>query len=92
MAVDLSRVMPALTSAEINSVKASVLAEYEMARRSFREFLQFVKIPQPGTGMIPLQQWPHVLDVLDSLEQHDSLAITKARQIGFTTLLSAYAL
>ena len=92
MTVDQARVMPALTSAELNSVKASVLAEYEMARRSFREFLQFVKIPQPGTGMIPLQQWPYVLKVLDSLEQHDSLAITKARQIGFTTLLSAYAL
>lgn len=84
--------MSALTREELDIFKAGRLAEYELARRRFRNFLKFVKIPQPGTGMIALQQWSYVLEVVGDLETEDSLIYTKARQIGFTTIISAYAL
>ena len=64
----------------------------ELAKRRFRHFLPFVKVDQPGIGMVPLQMWPHVVEVVDALENYRLIDIAKARQIGITTILSAYAL
>ena len=64
----------------------------EAAKLSFREFLRFVKVDQPGIGMVPLQMWDHVNEVVDALEKYRLIEIAKARQIGITTILSAYAL
>jgi len=57
-----------------------------------RSFLQLVKVTEPGVGMTPIQQWDHINDITNDLETERLLAYAKARQIGMTTILSAYML
>ena len=69
-----------------------LLAKYALATLSFRDFLPFVKITESGSGVIPLEMWPHINDMVDDLELERLLAWAKSRQISATTILSAYAL
>jgi len=63
----------------------------EKGRRAFRHFLPYVRVVASGTGVVPLEKWPHVMELVDSVEERSSIIIGKARQIGMTTILSAYA-
>ena len=72
--------------------KEKLLTRYAMAQRSFRHFLPFVKVPVSGVGMVPIEMWPYVEEVVSDLETDRLMARPKSRKIGFTTILSAYAL
>lgn len=67
-------------------------ALFELARRYFQDVLHFVQISEPGVGMIPMEQWPHLQELNQSLDTERLLVLAKCRQVGFTTDLSAYAL
>ena len=70
-------------------------AEAELARRSFLEFLHYVWILDPppmGAGEIKLELWPHLLDLVETLLLERLIVILKARQVGVSWLLAAYAL
>ena len=79
-----------ITTEEIK--QAGELARLEMARRSFQSFLPFVRVVEPGTGMVELQQWPHLQNVTDTLDTSKMVVWAKSRQIGITTILSAFVL
>ncbi len=64
----------------------------ELARRQFRFLVPFVKVSEPGVGMVPMQRWPHIVELNDALESERLIALAKCRQIGITTDLSSYAL
>lgn len=51
-----------------------------------------MKVPVSGVGMVPIEMWPYVEEVVDDLENERLLARPKSRKIGMTTILSAYAL
>jgi len=63
----------------------------ELARREFKDFCYFVKIPESGKGMIPMVLWPHLLDAIDDLMDPDPDVWAKSRQVGITTGLAAFA-
>ena len=69
-----------------------VAAEYELARRRFRDFLKYVKIkePPPGEGIIPFEFWPHLEEMIDALPVTRLMEWLKARRNGATWLVSAY--
>lgn len=70
----------------------ALVARYALATRHFRDFLPFVKIAESGSGVIPLEMWPHIYEMVDDLEAERLITWAKARQISATTILSAYAL
>ena len=72
--------------------KALKQLEYELARRSFRDFLKFVKVIEPGTGMVEMQVWGHLESLNTALETEKQVVLAKSRQIGITTDLAAYVL
>ena len=67
-------------------------ARHELARREYAHFMPFVKIVEPGTGMVTLQEWPHLMETQSALATHTRIVLAKSRQIGMTTLLSSYVL
>ena len=72
--------------------QAGTLARFEMARRSFQKFLPYIQIIEPGTGMVPLDIWPHLHDAIGTMADSRMVIWAKSRQIGITTILSAYVL
>ena len=72
--------------------EASNLARLELARRSFDHFLPYVRVIEPGTGMVELEQWPHLEDAISTLGNSKMVVWAKSRQIGITTILSAFVL
>jgi hypothetical protein len=62
----------------------------EIGKRSFRHFLPFVKVPEHGIGMVPLQEWPHILQAVETLSLNKLIVWAKSRQIGITTILASY--
>ena len=72
--------------------QAGRFARFEMAKREYRRFMPFVKIVEPGTGMVTLQEWPHLMEVEEALRGNSRIVLAKSRQIGMTTLLSSYVL
>ena len=68
------------------------LAGFEMGRRSFQKFLPYVRIIEPGTGMVELQDWPHLSQAISTMDAAKMVIWAKSRQIGITTILSAYVL
>lgn len=75
-----------------------VKRERRKCLKSFLYFLEYVKIIEPpkpgmtGGGIIPLLLWPHILVVVKALLNHSLISVLKARQIGLSTILSAYIL
>lgn len=61
---------------------------------SFEYFLSHVKVlePPPGGGRIDFVMWPHLREVVELLGTDRLLSILKARQVGLSWLLAAYAL
>lgn len=72
--------------------KEQLVTDYALAQRSFRHFLPFVKVPTSGVGIVPIEMWPYVLEIITDLENERLLNRPKSRKIGMTTILSAYAL
>ena len=72
--------------------KEKLLTRYAMAQRSFRYFLPFVKVPVSGVGMVPIEMWPYVEEMVYDLENERLINRPKSRKIGMTTILSSYAL
>ena len=68
--------------------------DYILAERQFIRWLAHVKIlePPPGVGILPWQPWPHLSELAAALTESRFLVILKARQIGISWLLAAYAL
>ena len=73
---------------------AGASAHFELAKRNFWDFLDFVKIlePQPGRGTISFERWPHLVDVCHILEEQKLLVWLKSRQTGASWMLAAYGL
>jgi hypothetical protein len=86
-------IKPQFTSREI---------EYAICQKSFIEFLKRIKImePPPGRGVIEFEFWPHLHEVARLLTDvgadgkyiNTLITILKARQVGISWLLAAYAL
>ena len=72
--------------------QAGTLARFEMARRSFQKFLPYIQIIEPGTGMVPMDVWPHLDNAITTMADRRMIIWAKSRQIGITTILSAYVL
>lgn len=53
---------------------------------------QFIHVSDPNKGDIMFESWPHLEKLLYAIETHDRIIILKARQIGITWLIAAYAL
>ena len=67
----------------------------EVVRRSFEDFLRYVSVlsPEPsGDSIIPFIMWPHLKETVDIILRDRLVIILKARQIGISWLLAAYAL
>jgi hypothetical protein len=63
--------------------------------KSFIDFLEHVYIIDPppyGRGVIKFQLWPHLVDLIHILGTDRLICILKARQVGISWLLAAYAL
>ena len=79
-----------LIPAQLEIFKAEL--EAEIAREDFLFFLKFVKVqdPPPGLGIRPFEMWPYIEEAASELLSKKLIHILKARQIGWTTLLSAF--
>jgi hypothetical protein len=68
-------------------------AERDLASRSFVDFLDHVKViePPPGRGVIPFAKWEHLMEVVELFGTERLISILKARQVGLSWLLAAYA-
>ena len=74
-------------------------AEYAACAGSFLRFLGYCKIEEPTVpgdtssgGVIRLELWPHLLDIIDALANYRLIIILKSRQIGASWLMAAYDL
>ncbi|KKN40165.1 hypothetical protein LCGC14_0735970 [marine sediment metagenome] len=67
---------------------------FELARRSFLHFLDYVWIlePPPGRGTILLEKWPHIVEAAEALTMHRLIVWLKARQIGASWLTATWDL
>ena len=71
--------------------------EFSKCMGSFLHFLKWVKIIDPPTldntgGVISLQLWAHLKEVLKELLTQKLIAVMKSRQIGLSWLMAAYSL
>lgn len=72
-------------------------AEWELASRSFVNFLAFVMILAraapllglPG-GPQPFEQWPYLMEMAKAFSENRLVVVLKARQLGFSWLVAAY--
>ncbi len=71
--------------------------EFSKCMGSFLHFLKWVKIVDPPTldnigGVIKLELWEHLKEVIGALLTEKLIAVLKSRQIGLSWLMAAYAL
>ena len=71
--------------------------EFSKCTGSFLHFLRWAKIADPPTldnpgGIIPLTLWAHLRIIIRSLLTQKLIAVLKARQIGLSWIMAAYAL
>ena len=50
-----------------------------------------MRIEDPDAGSIPFEPWPHIIERAEAWERGDHEVILKARQLGLSWLLAAYA-
>jgi len=65
-----------------------------VSEASFVDFLDYVKVlePPPGLSVIPFEKWEHLESLAHTLRTERLVVILKARQVGVSWLLAAYAL
>lgn len=67
--------------------------EWRKCRADAHYFLQtYGKVRDPKRGIIPFEDWAHLVSLLDLCEQHRLIIILKARQLGITWLMAGYGL
>jgi len=78
-------------------IAVAELAALKLASTDFIFFLDYVYIlepPQPLVGITGgkslFQKWPYLMDLAEDLSQHRMINVLKARQMGFSWLMSAY--
>lgn len=73
--------------------KLQSTARFVLSSRSFERFLDFVYImePPPGAGRIKFAKWPHNLQMARDLTEHRLICTLKARQLGWSWIMAAYA-
>jgi hypothetical protein len=88
--------LEALNMSQSQREELAKLASFERARRRFFHFCAFVKIIagtlEDGITVTPLKLWPHVKTTIAALESTNRIVYAKSRQLGATTILSAYGL
>ena len=74
-------------------------ARHALARQAVDHFLGFVKIQEPpsptnpqGGAVIPFIRWTHLMNLVMQFTIASLICILKARQVGVSWLLAAYAL
>jgi hypothetical protein len=84
---------------QTEKIKAALSeADFVASSKSFSYFLKFIKIvepPQFATGFqggpTPFQMWPHLAEMARDLQETRLTVVGKARQNGFSWIVSAYA-
>jgi len=51
----------------------------------------YVLEPPPGRGKIRFEKWPHIMEMVQAIIDRRLIVILKARQLGFSWLVAAYA-
>lgn len=75
------------------SLRDIIKGEYKKCLENPIYFIKkYVKIQHPKRGTIPFELYPFQEDTLKSLIDNDYSIILKSRQVGITTLTSAYSL
>jgi len=81
----------------LRAIAVSELAEMHLAAKDFIFFLNYVSIlepPQPVTGIqggkAKFQKWPYLMELAAMLTTERLIDLMKARQLGFSWLMSAY--
>ena len=64
----------------------------EKITESFREFLKFVKIQEPGELALEWEPWENLLDFIEQLKTNKLIDLIKSKQTGVSWILAAYAL
>jgi len=82
-----------------NEEKEIIGIEYLACAQSFVRFLRYCKIvepPVPGKegsgGIITLEMWPHIMEMVGAFLSQRLIVILKSRQIGASWLCAAYDL
>jgi len=83
---------PNLTSPTL-PISIAGLEKY-ISVNSFEAFIEHVKIlePPPGGGVIKLEKWPHLIELVSILDSDRLISVLKSRQIGISWLIAAYVL
>lgn len=75
------------------SLRDIIKSEYKKCLENPMYFMKkYVKIQHPKRGTIPFELYPFQDDSLQEIIDHDYNIILKSRQLGITTLSSAYSL
>lgn len=87
----------ALPDKEGERIRSLRVLERGRCKASFRHFLRWVNIIEPPTqetsgGIIKLELWPHLLEVIATFLTKRLITILKARQIGLSYITAAYVL
>lgn len=83
-----------------SDIAAEALADEELrlavqrqfARHRFTAFIHFCTIAHAHGGYIKMEMWPHLVALAHEWDQGQSQVVLKARQLGISWLLAAYAL
>ncbi len=43
-----------------------------------------IRDPQDGRGIVPIDDWPHLHQLIEIIESNDRVIVLKARQLGIT--------
>ena len=85
----------AMVTIELDDLERQLRSfELGLMGQGFIDFLDHVYIlePPPGLSVIKFAKWPHLVELARQLVLHRLITILKARQIGVSWLLAAYAL
>lgn len=67
--------------------------EYLRCRESFAYFLHFVTVDNPQRGgAVKFERWPYLLEIAQSWQRGENCIEGKARQLGYSWLVAAFAL
>ena len=88
------------TEADIDrAIRAAEAADRLLVTEDFFLFLDYVFILEPAQplagikgGKYPFQKWDYIMDLARSLQTHRLILLLKARQLGFSWLISAYVI
>jgi len=77
---------------ELQELEKTAVEENLKCRQSFIYFLSFVHISDALKGDVKFELWPALLNAARAFAKHRLIVILKARQLGFSWLVAAFAL